>query len=887
MLSVFSLTLLLALLIGASAAGAQSNVVLTLAVPQMNRMSMETDTGLLEAFEAENPGVNVVIEYVENFSASPVSDIDAYLEDVQAFVEQGDVVYVDSNSIAPEATRAGLFLNLAPLTNGDPSLNVNDFYPTVWQSFQWDQGVWALPASTNAVGLSYDPVAFDAAGLAYPSAGWTIDDLANAARALTVRDSSGAVSIAGLSISPNDVPLIFRSLLGQPFYDASTLPTNPRLATPELEALLNTWQALVEEGVVTMSGGSPGGEPPMGIGFGRIAIYADGDNGELVSETAYALLPGGGAGLNTSGFAVSAGTQYPEQAYALARYLTTRPEVASGFGLSSPARQSLVGSPVVLGGGESPMVNVRTPEAMTAFVSEALANGLPYSETRFSNYLSAAVAALSGGGVDALTALQTVEADAVVHLQAADAARGQVAVAVATPVPTPVLQAGEIVLNFGVSQGNLIVANKDAWNQAIATFVAADPQVGQVILDSPSPIGGMDPAYMLSNYDCFYEASNLVPDLDLSLVRNLDPFIDTDPSFDRSDIIGNTLVQLQRDNRTWAYPMMIQPVVMQYDRDQFAAAGVPEPTNGWTVDAFVDALTQLKAAGGEGAPLTLGWFSNTNLLMLVAAFGGLPYDYRTTPETLNLTDPATVNAIQQVLDLAKNGLVAYTEMGAMTGNPTTVTAEAENPAITVQTLGSMGGVFAGGMGMAISMSAMNPDTDANTALTTFPSGSQYNALAYNIGAAYISATTQNPDACYRLISALAQQPHLFGSMPARRSLINSQQVLASEGADAVTAFNHIDSLMQDPNTIIFPTFQGSGTPATFLTQIWLNQAFDGYVIRDEDLALEMADAETKITAFNECVAALPPFDWNTPGAFEGYTNCAVQIDPELSAMFGG
>jgi hypothetical protein len=44
-------------------------------------------------------------------------------------------------------------------------------------------------------------------------------------------------------------------------------------------------------------------------------------------------------------------------------------------------------------------------------------------------------------------------------------------------------------------------------------------------------------------------------------------------------------------------------------------------------------------------------------MMLIAAYGGLPIDYRTTPATLNFTDPATISAIQQVLDLAKNGYI--------------------------------------------------------------------------------------------------------------------------------------------------------------------------------------------------------------------------------------
>ncbi len=50
------------------------------------------------------------------------------------------------------------------------------------------------------------------------------------------------------------------------------------------------------------------------------------------------------AGLNPQGFAISSGTQYPEQAYALIKYLTSNADVANNFFGISPARQSLVGA---------------------------------------------------------------------------------------------------------------------------------------------------------------------------------------------------------------------------------------------------------------------------------------------------------------------------------------------------------------------------------------------------------------------------------------------------------------------------------------------------------------------------------------------------------------
>jgi hypothetical protein len=68
-----------------------------------------------------------------------------------------------------------------------------------------------------------------------------------------------------------------------------------------------------------------------------------GGNPADAGKWAGSLLPGGKAGLDVQGFAVSRGTTNPEIAYALAKYLTESPEVIYRFFGTSPARRSMVG----------------------------------------------------------------------------------------------------------------------------------------------------------------------------------------------------------------------------------------------------------------------------------------------------------------------------------------------------------------------------------------------------------------------------------------------------------------------------------------------------------------------------------------------------------------
>ena len=113
-------------------------------------------------------------------------------------------------------------------------MNVDDFVPALWHSFQWDGGVWALPVSTDVITVTYDPAVFDEAGLSYPNAAWTIDDFANAARKLVQKDSAGNVTKPGL-VTFGSTMYLLRALLGQGFYAVGSIRIHHRLLTPHLK----------------------------------------------------------------------------------------------------------------------------------------------------------------------------------------------------------------------------------------------------------------------------------------------------------------------------------------------------------------------------------------------------------------------------------------------------------------------------------------------------------------------------------------------------------------------------------------------------------------------------------------------------------------------------
>ncbi|NLX11097.1 MAG: extracellular solute-binding protein [Chloroflexi bacterium] len=901
--------------LGAQRASAQEAVPLVVSVSPLWE-DVLTDE-VLAAFEAQHPGVDVIVTYSDAMFfgfGEFTSSIEDQLDSTEERVMAADVVYIDSSSLTAADTQAGYFLDLAPLVASDPAMNSADFVPAAWQSYQWDGGMWALPLSMDVILLTYDPAAFDAAGLAYPNERWTVDDFATAARALTEYNADGSVSVPGFATvsGGNNLAILLRALAGMGLYDPATMPNAPLFSNPTLEHVLDVAVELVEEGVVMGGGGGLRDDIPLrveginGYGFTR------------EDSVRYAtLLPGGTAGLNVQGFAVSAGTQQPELAYALASFLTTLPELANNTFSAAPARYSLAetetGAPAqppgpggmaeggapgggaavsVEGGGPGAgsiaissgpggffMGGLPIPDVIQPVVDQALTVALPVSELRYASYLSAAANEMRASGVDARSALQAAEVSALTDMQTAVARAGTVDLFVTPPEPEPELAPGEIRLTCAVNQGGIAfgpggrqLINQEAWDALVEAFVANDPVVGDIVLE---PVQEQDLTLLAGQYDCFILPSNAVEGADTTPLLSLDPLIDSDVTFDRNDVIGSTLAQLQQDNKTWALPLAVQPQLLQYNREKFAQAGVPEPVDGWTVDAFVDALRMLKPYDTDPAPYQPNDPSGAYLLMLIAAFGGLPIDYRTDPPTINFTDPATVDAIRQVLDLAVAGYIDYAELS----NFGVVEINLDDlPPISSDMFGPL-------------RRPMRPDgtieaDPQGTAL--YPQGSQYNPLAYEITTGYISATAQNPDAAYRFLSEVARSPQVLSGMPARASLASDPAVIAAQGEDVAALYQQLDALLRAPNTIVFPTFgigRGGGGMSMMLSN-WLRQAMDSYVTEGADLETALAEAEALTLAYLECVAQIT-LDTSTdavmPGGeqFRQMAECAALVDPSF------
>ena len=839
------------------------STVLTLAVPSTNRQVLSSE--VIANFQEANPGLSLNVVINDAVIPSPTKGLGPHLDATQKYVSSADVVIVDSSHITTEGTLAGYFLDLSPLIAADSQMNIPDFYPPLWRSFQWDGGTWGLPVSADAYMLSYLPSAFDNAQIPYPSENWTIDDLVNAVRKLAVKDGSGQVILPGIDI-PGDIEkaFLFRSLLGANLVEDTVTPNTPRLSDPNAEKLLDAWAKLQSEGFIGSGNGEPGPQSaPISVSYADDVLLQNGVSPDQ-KRTAI-LLPGAKGGLDVLGVAVSAGTLYPEQAYTLARFLTNQVEFVSESSYIDSAAARISVAQLDAGLREN------LPPDLLNLVDRAYNDGIVASDLRYVDYLLSAFSQVTTANVPAQSALATTGAQALTDMQTAVSKKPTTIVSVATPIPSVPLETGKIALKFGIRPSGDSIARLDQWYGLASDFASTDPVVGQIAIDQ----GNDTLTTSASKFDCFYLPYNAVPDADLTKILNLSPLTDSDPTFDRSDFIGNTLTQLTRDNKLWGLPIQLEPAILMYNDQLLKQAGISIANNEWTLNDFNNALVALRTDPNVPPFVPFAQSQDgTPLLMLIAAYGGVPIDYRTNPPSINFTDPTTVTAIQQVLDLVKQGYMQYNPFG-----PVNSEDNAPGPSLSTK-------LFADVLNM-------NSFLQGGTIVykpVLYPRGTLFTSVSFSTGSAYISAKALSPEACYRWISTVAQHPELFDTMPARRSLISSPVLSASQGPEMVALYNQIDALTNDPNTIPIESQLGrKASPAAFLLQYWLFNAFDNYVLKGTDLGTELQNAQTATVGFQGCVAQLPPYDASNLASAQAYvrqfSECATKIDPALQPYF--
>jgi beta-lactamase regulating signal transducer with metallopeptidase domain/ABC-type glycerol-3-phosphate transport system substrate-binding protein len=815
------------------------NVVLSLRLPAYNSQLVENIIG---EFEAANPGVTVNLIEAETSHNVSLDDTEAFYASVAEVVNTADVIHVPTYWLNPKVTLPGYVLDLKPFTDADP--DIDDFYSVALESFAWDGGQWALPTSFMLSFLLYKPEAFDAVNVDYPSAEWTLSDLMNAIQVLTVRDENGNIVTYGFEMLGfgHDRALL-TSLLQNDLVDRTTFPYQPDWTNPQLQNLFEAYSEILQAGIIgprwEENFARPDPNVPLRFGY----VYEIGQNGY-----AGAALPGGGGLIQfIEGLAISAGTQHPELAYELIKFLTTREEMLMNWGQVIPARQSLHEG-----------VRVEYPPEVETLLQQTIANGIPLSETYYFDYLIGIPTRLREGVTytDAVAEIRAVFDTEIATALAQRDKRGTLAVM--QPEAEVELVAGAVELKFGFQSHAQPFPNQEEWETFMTEFAANDGQVGAVDFE----IVG-NPVDYVGRYDCFYQPYS-VELLDVSQLVDLKPLMDADPNFDVSDFLPGVVEAVERGERVVGYPLTLTVLGMRYDVDR---VGVLE--NDWTIDQFAQTLATQTSADTPAVETT--WMIPTHLLMLIAAYGGMPIDYSSDELRFDFTNEQTVEAVRQVLDLVKANQIGYVPQPNVEGFQNVPYRNSPIETVIMQS-SSVFGMF-------------DPEL-TNTRLVLFPSGSTYTPMSVAVGSVYISAQSAAPESCYRLIAAITERPDLLADgIPVRRSVINDSAMESTRGEGKATFYRSIEARLDSPDTVLIPSALAGVVPVNqgiFFIERMLYEAFDQVVMENVPLETALADAQLTAEAYAECIEGLPPVDYaNYQETYRPLVECARSVAPAI------
>jgi multiple sugar transport system substrate-binding protein len=218
------------------------------------------------------------------------------------------------------------------------------------------------------------------------------------------------------------------------------------------------------------------------------------------------------------------------------------------------------------------------------------------------------------------------------------------------------------------------------WDTVLGHFKEAYPNVTVQFEPVPQDYG----TKLLAQF-----ASNSAPDVfqvgdgdvakyaTMGVVENLDPYITGDNGFDSSIMYPGVFAFGQMGGSTYFLTKDYSPLILHYNKDLFAAAGVAEPAAGWTWDDFL-AAAQALTLDGNGNNAASPDFDANNIVQwgvqlpdawgdLLWTRGILPIIYQNggslisedgTTTTGYMNSEATVGAIQWYVDLVKTHHVA-------------------------------------------------------------------------------------------------------------------------------------------------------------------------------------------------------------------------------------
>ncbi len=238
---------------------------------------------------------------------------------------------------------------------------------------------------------------------------------------------------------------------------------------------------------------------------------------------------------------------------------------------------------------------------------------------------------------------------------------------------------------------------------------------------------------------------------------------DSRPAANLSDYFEPILRTAQYQERTYGLPWISQPVLLYYNPDLFAAAGIPEPDDTWDWQRFQEVAAQLTdpSKGIYGTAFN-GW---PPVQMFIWQAGGevITQDLSSCP----VDSPEAIQAAEFYASIIFNEEYAPSE------------ATLQEQGFGEMAKAGKVAMFFGGAADDLDYAHKKDPANARMKVALVPKGPQSRTTFAWTASTVIYAGTENADAAYDALVALTEGIHHWKVVAPRQSLANEETITAS------------------------------------------------------------------------------------------------------------
>lgn len=845
---------------------------------------------LAQSFNAENPGIKVVIVPMEDLTSPPNgSDPNPDQPDTQMAMVRRIVSGADTAPAAfvpPEAFGTSLLYDMTPLMEADANFKRDDFYPGALERYTVKGGTWVLPRYFYIQLLSYNKDLFKQAGIAEPKAGWTWQELLATAEQL-VRKNGTTIDTYGFFDYSNGFLPMMADLEAKKVDLFNTPIDKIKLDSPEIIAAIENMIKLQDSGalygVKETRDGKPPADPSQLVRDGKVGIWMQDvlpqsvDPATGASDTSKLPFSIGtvpypkldimnmmGFGAN-DGYVISGGTAHPNEAWKWLEYLsrqqTDQQNTPGGVPGRVPARKSLADA--------SGFWNSIDQDKAAAY-QWAVENsgGAPFTGSQND-------AALVLGSLQQayFTLTQDPKAEPAKALaEAQKQLQDQIAQTRLTPTPRPDLSQvvvatpeaqeapeGATPIKFG-SQGY----NPADLRRIARSFHDQHPEIFVQIQSTDSMTGPVEIRDVARTNDCFSWWGPPQSADDFSALLDLKPLMEADTSFTRDDVPQALYAPYDHNGGTYGLPYAFNMRSLGFNRTALDAAGVKTPTADWKPQEFLNAAQALTK--GEGDKKQYGYVPlggpTTDLFFFIGQFGGRVSTGSGNDLRPNFTDPKVIQAIQWYLDLSKVHKVAppFKLSYRRDDNGSDNSYELVRGGRAGMWFDYGVGSFGGGPAIGIPEKGIGKPIDPiggpdappfESGVAPLPVGaSGLRSSDINVRGFHIGANTQRQQECWTWIKFLSNDlSNMQSDVPARKSVALGEDYAKMAQAGMIDLYKAYGDALKRAGE------QGDNMNEVYqrFDLYWFFQAISTASEKDKDLAAELNEAQRLTTAYLECM----------------------------------